>query len=342
MDVSGQIVGVLSGGNIDPALFAILAEPDDPGFVPPQTPLLVVRAGADHNWRAAVTRPGCGCAHGKTHKCSTSAGCRSRGRGRPLRTDGRQAEAFVRRHPLVTASRLGRMSGRPGEVRRLVSDDTARSRGWARGARAAGVTLDCVIDIDPGTTAPAHPRGRALAASRRRRAWRQAAPPQPATCNTGGHQRPSVAGGRTWRPAWSPAAARALTPGTSIPRSLNQAGSYAVWMSSTRPVRAAGRSSRRVAASVVSANHKSHVTVDAASGLLQRRPALVPGRGRRRLAAMGDEHGASGLPALKSGDFITVADASTRPAAPPACGRPATRRLQPGHCTRPSTSMRSA
>jgi len=357
-----------------------------PGFVPPQTPLLVVlRSALDHNLATMQSR----CdkagvrlrAHGKTHKCSTLGRLQVAGGavGLCAQTVG-EAEAFVAggiRDVLVTAphapwgaARLAALGSSGARIGATVDHETQIERLGAA-ARAAGVTLDCVIDIDPGThRTGAHPSrivalaGLAAATEglnyagvqayaghlqhlddvARRRAADDAVTADLARvveALRGANLAPAVVtGGGTGTHAWD------LDSGvfTEI-----QAGSYAVM---DVEYEACGgpeggwpfQQALFVVASVVSANHKSHVTVDAGF------KAFSSDGPPARLAAgaadgslwrpMGDEHGMiihpSGLPALKSGDFVGAVDAldadSTAPwpADAPALGDLVW--LQPGHC----------
>ena len=144
-----------------------------PGFAPPQTPLLALRRSAlDHNLATMQSR----CdkagvrlrAHGKTHKCSTLGRLQVAGGavGLCAQTVG-EAEAFVRggiRDVLVTAphpawgsARLAELARSGARIGATVDHETQIERLGAA-ARAAGVTLDCVIDIDHGThRTGAHP-----------------------------------------------------------------------------------------------------------------------------------------------------------------------------------------
>lgn len=356
------------------------------GFVPPQTPLLVLlRSALDHNLATMQSR----CdkagvrlrAHGKTHKCSTLGRLQVAGGAVGLCAQSvGEAEAFVAggiRDVLVTAphpdwgsARLAELAKRGARVGATVDDERQIARLGAA-ARSSGVTLDCVIDIDPGThRTGAHPSRvvalAALAAATEGLTYagvqayaghlqhmddigaRRAAD-DAVTASLAGvveqlrqaNLAPGVVtGGGTGTHAWD------LDSGvfTEI-----QAGSYAVM---DVEYEACGgpeggwpfQQALFVVAAVVSTNHKSHVTIDAGF------KAFSSDGPPARIAAgaadgslwrpMGDEHGMiihpSGLPALKSGDFIGAVDAlDADPAAPWPDDAPKPGGfvwLQPGHC----------
>ncbi|MDB5430561.1 MAG: family PLP-dependent enzyme [Caulobacter sp.] len=137
-----------------------------PNFTPPQTPLLVIdRRALERN--LATMQGLCNDAnvrlraHGKTHKCSTLGRLQVEGGavGLCAQTVG-EAEAFVAggiRDVLVTAppapwgavrlAALAKTGARVGSV----ADDAAQIERLGAAARAAGVTLDLVIDLDLGT-----------------------------------------------------------------------------------------------------------------------------------------------------------------------------------------------
>ena len=136
------------------------------GFIPPQTPLLMVRRAAlERNLttmqglcRASNVRLR---AHGKTHKCSTLGRLQvERGAVGLCAQSVGEAEAFVRGgvldvlvtapHPAWGSARLADLA-RTGATVGATVDDEMQIERLGAAARAAGVTLDCVIDIDPGT-----------------------------------------------------------------------------------------------------------------------------------------------------------------------------------------------
>ncbi len=357
-----------------------------PGFVPAQTPMLVVRRSAlDHNLATMQSR----CdkagvrlrAHGKTHKCSTLGRLQVAGGavGLCAQTVG-EAEAFVHggiRDVLVTAPhpawgspRLAELAKTGARIGATVDHESQIERLGAA-AWAAGVTLDCVIDIDPGThRTGAHPSkvvalARLAAATEglnyagvqayaghlqhladvgARRSADDAVTANLASAVEALRQAnlaPGVVtGGGTGTHAWD------LDSGvfTEI-----QAGSYAVMDVEYEVCGGPDGSwpfeqAMFVVASVASANHKSHVTVDAGFKALSvdGPPAKVAGGAApgSLWRPMGDEHGMvihpSGLPALKGGDFIGAVDAlDADPNAPwpedaPKAGDIVW--LQPGHC----------
>lgn len=357
-----------------------------PGFVPPQTPLLVVlRPALDHNlatMQSRCDRAGVRLrAHGKTHKCSTLGRLQVAGGavGLCAQTVG-EAEAFVTggvRDVLVTAphpewgsARLAALATSGARIGATVDHEGQIARLGAA-ARAAGVTLDCVIDIDPGThRTGARPADivalAALAAATEGLNYagvqayaghlqhmadigaRRAADDAVTAGLAGVVEQlrqaslaPAVVtGGGTGTHAWD------LDSGvfTEI-----QAGSYAVMdveyeMCGGPEGGWPFQPALFVVAAVVSTNHKSHVTVDAGF------KAFSSDGPPARIAAgaadgslwrpMGDEHGMiihpSGLPALKGGDFIRAVDAlDADPAAPWPEDAPKPGGLvwlQPGHC----------
>lgn len=357
-----------------------------PGFVPPQTPLLVVRRSAlDHNLATLQGRCDQGGvrlrAHGKTHKCSALGQLQVAGGavGLCAQTVG-EAEAFVAgsiRDVLVTAphapwgaARLAALAGKGARVGAVVDHPDQIARLGAA-ARDAGVVLDCVIDLDPGThRAGVHPAravemARLAATTEGLRyaglqayaghvqhltdvAARRAADEGViglvagvvADLTAAGLAPPVVTGGGTGTHVWDIASGVF----TEI-----QAGSYALM---DVEYEACGgpdggwpfEQALFVVASVVSANHKSHVTVDAGFKALSMDgpPArLAHGAAAGSLwRPMGDEHGMilhpSAAPALKGGDFIATVDAlDADPAVPWPADAPALGDLvwlQPGHC----------
>lgn len=356
-----------------------------PDFTPHQTPLLVVRRAAlDHNlatMQSRCDRAGVRLrAHGKTHKCSTLGRLQVAGGavGLCAQTVG-EAEAFVHggiRDVLVTAPhppwgspRLAALARAGARIGATVDHESQIERLGAA-ARAAGVILDCVIDIDPGThRTGAHPSkvvalaGLAAATEGLNYAGVQAyaghlqhldiAPRRSGddavtaalagvveTLRQANLAPGVVTGGGTGTHAWD------LDSGVFTEL---QAGSYAV-MDVEYEVCGGPEGgwpfeqAMFVVASVASANHKSHVTVDAGFKALS-----VDGPPARVAAgaaagsfwrAMGDEHGMiihpSGLAALKGGDFVSAVDAlDADPAAPWPEGAPGAGGivwLQPGHC----------
>ena len=357
-----------------------------PGFVPPQTPLLVVRRSAlDHNIATMQGRCNTGGvrlrAHGKTHKCSSLGRLQVAGGavGLCAQTVG-EAEAFVAgaiRDVLVTAPhapwaapRLAALA-KPGARVGAVVDHADQIEGLGAAAREAGVVLDCVIDIDPGThRAGVHP-SRAVDLARLAAATdglryaglqayaghlqhlsdvvaRRVADEGVIRLVAGvvealtaaGLAPPVVTGGGTGTHAWD------IASGVF---SEIQAGSYALM---DVEYEACGgpdggwpfEQALFVVASVVSANHKSHVTVDAGFKALS--VDGPPARVAHGAAAgslwrpMGDEHGMilhpSGVPALRGGDFIGAVDAlDADSAAPWPADAPRGGDLvwlQPGHC----------
>jgi D-serine deaminase-like pyridoxal phosphate-dependent protein len=359
-------------------------------FTPPQTPALVIdRTALEEN--LATMQGLCDAAgvrlraHGKTHKCS-ALGRRQVERGAVglcAQTVG-EAEAFVAGgigDVLVTAPSARWAAGRIAALARTArigaTADHADQIGWlGEAARAAGVEIDLVLDIDPGTHRTGVHPDQAVALAR-------------LAAGTGGLRFAGIqayaghvqhiAGGEARRAAYEAVVARAawvrdrlaeagLAPGVitgggtgTHPFDLKsgvftelQAGSYAVMDVEYEDCGAPGegegeagwrfRQAMFLAASVVSANHKSHVTVDAGFKALSSDgpPARVAsGAGKGSLwRPMGDEHGMilhpSAIPMLKGGDFVTAVEAlDAEPAAPWPADAPTLGQivwLQPGHC----------
>ncbi|MES2036034.1 MAG: alanine racemase [Pseudomonadota bacterium] len=331
-----------------------------PGFVAIQTPLLVVRRAALARNLDAMQRL-CDAAgvrlraHGKTHKCSTLGRLQveTGAVGLCAQTVG-EAEAFARggikdvlvtaAHPPWGASRLANLARQGGRIGATV-DDAVQIERLGQAARTAGVTLDCVIDIDPGThRTGAHPSRivelAALAAATEGlnyagvqayaghlqhitdSATRKAGDAAVTRTLAGvvedlrrANLAPAVVtGGGTGTHAWD------LASGVFTEL---QAGSYA-FMDVEYELCAAPdedswpfEQSLFVVASVISAVHKSHVVVDAGfkAMAVDGPPARVAhGAARGSLwRPMGDEHGMilhpSGIPALKGGAFVSAVDA---------------------------------
>jgi 3-hydroxy-D-aspartate aldolase len=320
-------------------------------------------------------------AHGKTHKCSTLGRMQMAGGAAGLcaQTVG-EAEAFVTAgisDVLVTAPSAqwaaGRIAALTGKARIGATADHADQIAWlGAAARAAGGVIDLVVDVDPGThRTGAHPDqvvGLACLAADTdglRFAGIQA---------YAGHIQ-HIGGDAERRAAYDAVIARAagvrdaliaagLAPGIITGGGTGthaydlksgvftelQAGSYAVMDAEYEVCDAPGgggwgfRQAMFLAASVVSANHKSHVTVDAGFKALSSDgpPAKVAsGAGKGSLwRPMGDEHGMilhpSAIPMLKGGDFVTAVealdadDSAPWPADAPKLGDLVW--LQPGHC----------
>ncbi|MDQ0466374.1 D-serine deaminase-like pyridoxal phosphate-dependent protein [Caulobacter ginsengisoli] len=356
------------------------------GFTPPQTPLLAVdRAALTRNLKTMQDL--CDShgvrlrSHGKTHKCSTLGRLQQAGGavGLCAQTVG-EAEAFVKggvTDVLVTAPpppwgavRLAALArtARVGSV----ADSAEQIERLGAAARAAGVTLDLVVDIDPGThRTGCHPDDAValarLAASteglnymgvqayaghlqhivglEERRVADHAVCAQLAAmvaALTNANLAPEVVtGGGTGTHSF------ALASGLF---NELQAGSYAVMDVEYADCAAPGggswpfQASLFVAASVVSANHKSHVTVDA--GFKAMSMDGPPARVASGAAAgslwrpMGDEHGMiihpDGLALLRGGNFVEAVEKADRdasvpwPADAPKAGGLVW--LQPGHC----------
>jgi 3-hydroxy-D-aspartate aldolase len=355
------------------------------GFVPPQTPLLMVRrttleknlATMQGLCRASGVRLR---AHGKTHKCSTLGRLQiERGAaGLCAQTVG-EAEAFVRGgvlDVLVTAphapwgaARLAALARGGARVGATV-DDEAQIERLGAAARAAGVTLDVVIDVDPGThrtgARPERVVGLArLAASTEGLnysgiqayaghlqhiadvAGRKAADDgvlggvaKVVSDLTAANLAPGVVtGGGTGTHSYD------LASGVFTEL---QAGSYAFMDVEYEDCGAPEggwpfEQSLFIAASVISAVHKSHVVVDVGfkANSVDGPPArLVAGAARGSLwRPMGDEHGMilhpSAMPALKGGAFVDAVNAlDADPAAPFPADAPKHGDivwLQPGH-----------
>jgi 3-hydroxy-D-aspartate aldolase len=355
-------------------------------FTPPQTPLLVIdRAALERNLKTMQDL--CDAhgvrlrSHGKTHKCSTLGRLQQAGGavGLCAQTVG-EAEAFVRggiADVLVTAPPAPWGAVRLAALAKMarvgsVADSAEQIERLGAAARAAGVTLDLVVDIDPGThRTGCHPDDTVelarLAAStdglnyagvqayaghlqhivgleERRVADHAVSARLAATVAalTNANLAPAVVtGGGTGTHAF------AIKSGLF---NELQAGSYAVMDVEYADCAAPGggswpfAASLFVAASVVSANHKSHVTVDAGFKAMSMDgpPAKVAsGAAAGSLwRPMGDEHGMiihpDGLGLLRGGGFVEAVETADRdasvvwpPDAPKAGGLVW---LQPGHC----------
>lgn len=356
------------------------------GFTPPQTPLLVIgRAAMTRNLKTMqdlCDQHGVRLrAHGKTHKCSTLGRLQQAGGavGLCAQTVG-EAEAFVKggiTDVLVTAppppwgaarlaalaktARVGSVADAPEQIERL-----------GAAARAAGVVLDLVVDIDPGThRTGCHPDDTValarLAASTEGLNYR-------GVQAYAGHLQ-HIAGLEDRRAAdhavctQLAATVAALTNANLAPEIVTgggtgthsfalasglfnelQAGSYAVMDVEYDDCAAPGGGSWPfepalfVAASVVSANHKSHATVDAGFKAMSMDgpPAkVVAGAAPGSLwRPMGDEHGMiihpEGLGLLRGGGFVEAVEKADRdPSVPWPEGSPKLGGivwLQPGHC----------
>ncbi|NBB15169.1 DSD1 family PLP-dependent enzyme [Caulobacter sp. SLTY] len=320
-------------------------------------------------------------AHGKTHKCSTLGRLQvERGAvGLCAQTVG-EAEAFVAAgipDVLVTAPSAQwaapRIAALAAKARIGATADHADQIAWlGAAARAAGGVIDLVVDLDPGThRTGAHPDQ--VVALARQAAETEGLRFAGIQAYAGHIQH---IGGKSDRQAAYDAvidrAAKvrdALTAAALAPPVITgggtgshafdlksgvftelQAGSYAVMDVEYEVCEApAGgawgfRQAMFLAASVVSATHKSHVTVDAGFKALSSDgpPAKVAsGAGAGSLwRPMGDEHGMilhpSAIPMLKGGDFVTAVEAlDADPAAPWPTDAPRLGDivwLQPGHC----------
>jgi D-serine deaminase-like pyridoxal phosphate-dependent protein len=355
-------------------------------FTPPQTPLLVLgREALTRNLKTMQDL--CDAhgvrlrAHGKTHKCSTLGRLQQAGGavGLCAQTVG-EAEAFVKggiTDVLVTAppapwgaARLAALakSARVGSV----ADSAEQIERLGAAARAAGVTLDLVVDIDPGThRTGCHPNeavGLArLAASTEGLNYMGVQAYAGHLQHVAGLEERRVADHAVCTQLAATVAAlinanlapEVVTGGGTGTHSFAlasglfnelQAGSYAVMDVEYADCAAPGGGSwpfeaaMFVAASVVSANHKSHVTVDAGFKAMSMDgpPAKVaagaaPGSLWR---PMGDEHGMiihpDGLALLRGGNFVEAVETADRdPAIPWPADAPKGGGLvwlQPGHC----------
>ena len=356
-----------------------------PTFVPAQTPALVIeRAALDAN--LAAMQALCAAAgvrlraHGKTHKCST-LGRRQVDAGAVglcAQTAG-EAEAFVNggiQDVLVTAPSPAWAAPRIAALARTArigaTVDHADQIAWlGAAAQHAGVVIDIVVDIDPGThrtgVYPSHAvaLARAAAATRGLRF---------AGIQVYAGQLQHVPDRAARERAYDAVIARAaavvadLTAADLAPLVVTgggtgtytfdlrsgvftelQAGSYAVmdaeYEACEPPAGGAWkfRQALWLAARVVSANHKSHVTIDAGLKALscdgpdaRVAAGAAPGSLWRH---MGDEHGMILHPSafsLLEGDYVALIearDADARvpwPAGAPALGDLVW--LQPGHC----------
>lgn len=357
-----------------------------PGFVPPQTPILVVRRSALDRNLDAMQRL-CDAAgvrlraHGKTHKCSILGReqVETGAVGLCAQTVG-EAEAFAKggiTDILVTAPhapwgspRLAALALGGARIGATV-DSAEQIERLGDAARTAGAILDCVIDIDPGThRTGAHPSKIVelahLAASTEglNYAGVQAyaghlqhladVPARRAADETvfrmlagliedlraAGLAPGVVTGGGTGTHAWD------LASGVFTEL---QAGSYAFMDVEYEDCGAPEggwpfEPSLFVVASTVSANHKSHVTVDAGfkAMAVDGPPArVVHGAAQGSLwRPMGDEHGMvlnpSAIPHLKGVGFVEAVDSldadADYPWAPEAPKAGGLVWLQIGHC----------
>jgi 3-hydroxy-D-aspartate aldolase len=323
-------------------------------------------------------------AHGKTHKCTALAWRQMEhgAAGLCAQTVG-EAEAFIAGGiadilitapaPAWAAPRIAALTGRGARIGAVA--DHAEQIAWlGAAARAADGTIDLVVDLDPGThRTGAHP-DQVVALARLasdtdglrfaglqayaghiqhigpatdRKAAYDAVIARTASVRdaliAAGLPPPVITGGGTGTHPFD------LASGVFTEL---QAGSYAVMDAEYEACEApqgAGESWRFkqamfLASTVVSANHKSHVTVDAGFKALSSDgpPAKVAwGAAAGALwRPMGDEHGMilhpSAIPLLKGGDFVVAVETlDADQAAPwwndaPRLGD--TVWLQPGHC----------
>ena len=333
-------------------------------FVPPQTPALVidrdtlesnlVHMQALCNGAGVRLRP-----HGKMHKCSTVGRLQiERGAvGLCAQTVG-EAEAFVRggiRDVLITsppqqwaAPRIARLA-HDAHIG-AVADHTAQIEWLSAAAAREGVTLDLIVDVDPGNHRTGVDPGAAVDLAR---AAASAAGLRFAGIQmyAGSLQHIERAGAR--REAYAAITRRAagvvreleaaglppavVTGGGTGSHAFDlesgvftelQAGSYALMDAEYGACESptAGEWSFRqalwIASSVVSANHSSHVTIDAGikavsmDGPPPRVGGSAPGGSIWR--AMGDEHGFVVMPeGTRAADVLKLGDIIW---------------LQPGHC----------
>lgn len=355
-------------------------------YTPTQTPALILdRAALDANLRtmqALCTAAGLRLrAHGKTHKCSTLGRLQMQhgAAGLCAQTVG-EAEAFVAggiADILVTAASAEWAAPRIAALARKAhigaTADHADQIAWlGAAARAAGVTLDLVVDLDPGThRTGAHPDE--IPALARLAAGTEGLRFAGIQAYAGHIQH--ITGAAERQAAYDAVIARAaavrdaltaagLAPGVITGGGTGthaydlksgvftelQAGSYAVMDVEYEACDAPGggawgfRQAMFLAATVVSANHKSHVTVDAGFKALSSDgpPARVAsGAAKGSLwRPMGDEHGMvlhpSAIPMLRGGDFVTAVETlDADPSAPWPADAPKLGDivwLQPGHC----------
>lgn len=355
------------------------------GFIPPQTPLLMVRRAAlERNLltmqglcRAAGVRLR---AHGKTHKCSTLGRLQveTGAVGLCAQSVG-EAEAFVRGgvldvlvtapHPAWGATRLAALAKAGGRIGATVDDETQIERLGAA-ARAAGVVLDCVIDIDPGTLRTGCHPSRAVALARMAAATEGLN--YAGVQSYAGHLQhiadvPGRRAGDDGVHAMVAGVVRDLVAANLAPAVVTgggtgthsydlaggvftelQAGSYAFMDVEYEDCGAPEggwpfEQALFIAASVISAVHKSHVVVDVGfkANSVDGPPARVAaGAAKGSLwRPMGDEHGMilhpSAIPLLKGGSFIDAVNAlDADPAAPFPADAPKAGDivwLQPGH-----------
>ncbi len=355
------------------------------GFVPPQTPLLMVRRAAlERNLttmqglcRAAGVRLR---AHGKTHKCSTLGRLQvEKGAVGLCAQSVGEAEAFVRGgvvdvlvtapHPAWGSARLADLARGGARVGATVDDENQIERLGAA-ARAAGVTLDCVIDIDPGTHRTGCHPSRAVGLARMAAATEGLN--YAGIQSYAGHLQhiADVSGRRAGDDgvhAMVAGVVRDLIAANLAPAAVTgggtgthsydlaggvftelQAGSYAFMDVEYEDCGAPDggwpfEQSLFIAAGVISVVHKSHVVVDVGfkANSVDGPPARVAaGAAKGSLwRPMGDEHGMilhpSAIPLLKGGNFVDAVDALDADASAPFpadAPRPGdTVWLQPGH-----------
>jgi 3-hydroxy-D-aspartate aldolase len=347
-----------------------------PHFLPPQTPALVIdRQALTHNlavMQAACDAAGVRLrAHGKMHKCSTLGLLQIAGGavGLCCQTVG-EAEAFARGgigDVLITsplpgwgAARLAALAVETGATIAAVADSAAQIDRLGAAAREAGTILGCLVDVDLGMNRVGCTPDTALELAMRvcqtpglRYAGIQSyfghlqhAPDRaPANAesaerlralvealNVAGLAPPEVTGGGT--------GTYALDLANGVFTEL-QCGSYAVMdvdydkcggPEGDWPFRPA----MFVVATVVSAQHKARVAVDAGLKALAvdgPMPRVVAGAAPgSKWRSMGDEHGAIIHPGVPAGeiDAIDVDPAIPWPHDAPREGDLVW--LQPGHC----------
>jgi len=341
-----------------------------PDFTPPQTPALVIDHAAmlrnlEAMQSACDSRGVRLRAHGKMHKCTTLGRLQiERGAiGLCCQTVG-EAETFARAGitdlllsapvPRWGPPRLAALARETGAAIACVADSAAQIEALDVAAGEAGVTLGCLIDVNIGmhrsgcTPAEAPALARAVSEAQQlryggiqayfgylqhaedRAEANAVATGQLATLVAELNQQslapPQVTGGGT--------GTYALDLEVGVFTEL-QCGSYALMDTEYLDCGVTFEPALFIAASVVSAKHKSHVTIDCGlkATSIDVPPRIVSGAAAgSKWRALGDEHGAVIHPTTRSAD-VDANDADPAIAWPDDAPREGDLVwLQPGHC----------